>query len=375
MGSGLIGTDPFDVNAWSGSSRHFFSECNRQDLLHRAFGVEVSSTSKLFFMLKAFSPSKDVWRQKFYLDTAYYDQLSKAIADKLRPEDFNHIFLQIGGIYNLKKTVNREASIVSYHDGNLAQAIKSPWFPKNVPKTRIKRALEYERGVYHDLDMIFTMSDYLTKSFIRDFNIDARKVRTIGAGINLDSVPRLYDKDYSKKNLLFIGADFYRKGGMDLLRAFKHVRDIHHDATLNIIGPRVLKISSDYSSGVVYHGFLSKSEPIQKMKLEQIMRDSSIFVLPSLYEPFGIAPLEAMAFGIPCILTNDWAFREMVTPGINGELVSCGDITELAEKISTLLMNPDKLLTMGTAARDLVLKRFTWNHVVNNLRNELTSMQ
>lgn len=96
-------------------------------------------------------------------------------------------------------------------------------------------------------------------------------------------------------------------------------------AKLNIIGPRRISIPPEYSSGVIYHGFLSKKEPTQKKRFKEILNESVVFVMPSLYEPFGIAPLEAMVYEIPCILTNAWAFPEMIKPGVNGELIECGN--------------------------------------------------
>lgn len=372
IGSGLIGTNPYDENAWSGSSKYFFSECNKQGILHRAFGAEVNNIIRIPLILKNFSLNKRLWRQKFYLDAQYYHLLSKAISDQLTQEDLNCTLLQIGGIYNLKPLINGKSRIFSYHDGNLAQAIKSPYFPKDISKKRIQKSLDYEKHVYENLDKIFTMSEYLKDSFINDFKIEEGKIRTIGAGVNLDVIPSTLKKDYEKKNILFIGIDFYRKGGIVLLQAFKIVRDIYPKAKLNIIGPRNIRIPPEHSLGVIYHGFLSKNKPTERKVFEKIMNDSSIFVLPSLYEPFGIAPLEAMVYEIPCIVTNAWAFPEMITPDINGDLVKCGDANELAEKIVLLLENPDRLQAMGKAGRELVLKKFTWKSVVNNVSEELS---
>jgi alpha-maltose-1-phosphate synthase len=371
MGSGLIGTDPYGENAWSGCSRYFFSECGKQGILHRAFGVEVSHVKRIPLILKNYSRKRDLWRQKFYLDTKYYECLSKAIIRSLTAADRECALLQIGGIYNLKQLLPANSRVFSYHDGNLAQAVKSPHFPKDISRGRVRRALDYERRVYQSNDLIFTMSEYLRNSFVNDFGVDPKKVRTIGAGINLDSVPKVEKKNYEIKNLLFLGADFERKGGTELLRAFKIVRSVHSMAKLNIIGPRNLRIAADLCDGVVYHGFLSKKDSVEMRKFNEIMNSSSLFVMPSLYEPFGIAPLEAMAYQIPAILTDAWAFPEMVTPGVNGELVRCGDVNELAEKIIDLLANPDRLQKMGEAGREGVLKKFTWQAVVNNLNQQI----
>lgn len=143
IGSGMIGTDPFSEAAWSGSSRFFFEECRRQGLLRRAFGVEAGRPQKAWLALKNFSPQKAVWKQNLYLETSYYDLLTRRILSELDVQDLASIILQIGGIYNIKKHVGDECPVVSYHDGNLAQAIKSPWYRQDVSRARIRRALDY----------------------------------------------------------------------------------------------------------------------------------------------------------------------------------------------------------------------------------------
>jgi len=369
MGSGLIGTDPYAVDAWSGSSRFFFGECDRQGILERAFGVEVHKALRAPLMLRNFSPDRDLWRQRFYLDTAYYEALSRAIVARLTARDQGCAVLQIGGIYNLRRRLGASRPIYSYHDGNLATAMKSPQFSTRLSPRSVQRALDYEREVYQSIDVIFTMSEYLRRSFIEDFGVEPRKVVTIGAGINLEAAPRwAADKPYDSKKLLFLGADFERKGGRTLLQAFVTVRAAHPTAELFIVGPRDLSIPAEHSAGVHNVGFLSKGSEADRGRLETILREASLFVLPSVYEPFGIAPLEAMAAGIPAVLTDAWAFPEMVTPGVNGALVRSGDAADLAAKLIDLLGDAARLRAMGSAGRQRVLENFTWPRVVNKMR-------
>ncbi len=189
MGSGLIGTDPYEENAWSGSSKYFFRECGRQGMLIRAFGVEVAKPIRIPLMLRNFSFDRDLWRQRFYLDTSYYRQLGLEIVRNLSTSERRGSILQIGGIYDLKPLLPPDAGVFSYHDGNLAQALRSPVFVKGVSTRVIDDALAFERRVYSNLDQIFTMSEYLRRSFIDDFGVAEHKVHVIGAGVNLDEVP------------------------------------------------------------------------------------------------------------------------------------------------------------------------------------------
>jgi glycosyltransferase involved in cell wall biosynthesis len=367
IGSGLIGADPFGPKAWSGSSAYFFRKCNEFGILDVVLGFEAAPARRAALMLKNFSFSRKTWRDRFYLDTAYYEALTKAALKRIRDCESDSDLLQIGGIYNIAQNVHQKVKCYSYHDGNLAQVIKSPYKPKSIPTAVFEKALNYESNVYRALDKIFTMSEYLRKSFIEDFGIADEKVITIGAGVNLDEIPNLHDKNYEKKNLFFLGVDFERKGGWQLIRAFKRVRSVFPETKLHIVGPPSLNIGAEFSEGIVFHGFLSRKNPVQKHQFETIVHESSLFVMPSLYEPFGIAPLETMLYQLPCVLTDRWAFPEMVRPGYNGELVAVGDVEDLAERVIHLLKDPVSLRTMGRNAREFVLSNYTWDHVVRRL--------
>ncbi|MGH9518609.1 MAG: glycosyltransferase, partial [Terriglobales bacterium] len=122
------------------------------------------------------------------------------------------------------------------------------------------------------------------------------------------------------------------------------------------------------------HGHLSKADPAQLERLESLFRAASLFVLPSLYEPFGLAPLEAMLYRVPCIVTDAWAFQETVLPGVNGDRVAKGDAEELADKMIHLLNNPDSLAAMGGRGRELVLREHTWSAVARRIGGALTAI-
>jgi glycosyltransferase involved in cell wall biosynthesis len=374
IGSGQIGLTPFDRQSWSGISYFFFTECQRQGLLHRAFGVEVPRLKRWSLMAADYSPNRRLWRTRYYMNPRYRDALTREISKKILPDDFQHSFLQIGAMYDVPRLVDGKAPCFSYHDGNMAQSLRSPYAVKGLSTRVIDRGLAYERQVYHGLTRIFTMSEFLRQSFIKDFDVPAEKVMSIGAGINLEEIPaEVPDKKYDRRDLLFIGVDFGRKGGWHLLKAFSQARRKFPDATLHIVGPRQLDIPSELQPGVVYHGFLCKQDPVSGPKLAGLLRDCSLFVMPSLYEPFGIAPLEAMVHQLPCVVTNDWALKEMVVRGQTGEHVECGNAEDIAAKLIALLDDPQQLARMGAAGRRRVLDYYTWDKVVGRLRNAISA--
>jgi starch synthase len=376
LGSGLIGYDPFDRRCWSGTSYFFFTAIKNRGRLHRAFGVEAPRWQRSLLMAKNFRLQRAKWRRLFYMDPAYRRALTKQVQRRLRDDDFQHDFLQLGALYDVPELVRGRSRCFSYHDGNLAESLRSPNCPPGLSARAIDRALAYEREVYSKIDTIFAMSEYLRQSFINDFGVSPDRVVKIGAGINLDTIPQPFnEKRYDTQQILFIGIDFSRKGGWDLLEAFRIVRQHRPEATLHLVGPRTLTIPDRLAAGVIYHGYLSKSDPAAKAKLDDLFRSSSLFVLPSRYEPFGVAPLEAMVNEVPALVTNRWALREMVAPGQTGDHTDCGDVEQIASRIEAMLSDPQKLDRMGRAARQYVLDYFTWDQVVDRMLEKLPPYQ
>jgi alpha-maltose-1-phosphate synthase len=371
VGSRLIGSQPFDPRCWSGSSYQFFSELQRRKVLQNAFGVEVSRWKQWELMLRSFSMHREVWRRHFYMGTSYRNALTREIRAHLSPEDAGCDYLQIGSMFDVPSLLN-DQFCYSYHDGNLAQSLRAPNVPKGLNPRRVAEGLEYERRVCKGMRLVFSEAEYLRRSFIEDYEIAPDRVVTIGAGVNLAQFPEENpSKRYDNAEVLFIGVDFARKGGWQLLQAFQRVRERIPNARLHVVGPRELSIPHESSLGVEYHGFLSKTDSDHFRKLEQLFLRSSVFVMPSLYEPFGIAPLEAMAYQLPCILTRGWALQEFVVPGRNGFLVEAGQADSLEAALLEALRDPDRLQVMGKNARLFVLENYTWPRVIDRLINAL----
>jgi starch synthase len=374
IGSRLIGDDPWSRTSWSGSSYFLFSELRRQEMLHRAFGVEVPPVERRTIMLSSFHPDPRVWRQRFYADPAYRARLTEEVGKVIAPDDLDHDFLQLGALFDVPSLVAGKARVFSYHDGNLARALESPHLRGVLGAREIEAGLAYERRVYSGLDRIMTTSDDLRRSFIEDYDVPEQRAVTVRAGINLEQIPDpVDDRAWDARQILFVGVDFLRKGGPQLLRAFKAIRERYPRALLHVVGPRSLEVPTDQRAGVRYHGYLSKSDPAQRGKLQALFRDSCLFVLPSLFEPFGIAVLEAMAHQIPAVVTNRWALREIVTPGVNGDHVECGSVDSLVEVLSRLLADPERLRQMGDDGRRTVLEGFTWESVVGRMRKAIAA--
>lgn len=370
VGSGMIGRDPFDPHCWSGSSRNLFLALQKANILEDAFGVEASKIERYGLAAKNFSFNKRTLVKKLNLDPLYYKALTHCIQKKINLYS-NVNFLQIGAIYDVPSLTNSKTKCFSYHDGNIAEMMRSPIFPKKL-LPYAQEAFKWEQKIYNKLDKIFTMSEYLRQSFINDFGISENKVINVGVGTNFEIPTSLPPKNYSNKEILFVGVDFKRKGGENLIKAFDIVRSDHPDAVLHIVGPKnIPDILRQSHSGVIFHGFLSRSNASQRKQFFSLMEKCTLCVLPSLYEPFGIVILESMVYEMPCISTNNWAFPEMIKPGINGELIEPKNVKQLVFLINKYLNNASLCQEHGKNARSFVLQNYSWDKVARKITEEV----
>jgi starch synthase len=365
---GSTGSEPYSPRTWSGSAAFLLKAMEQQNLLQAAVGIRVPKLPNSLLLAKNFSPNRPVWRKHFYFDPAYRRALTKAA--RAVPVS-SPVLMQIGHMFSLPDA-HPGHKCVSYHDGNLPELLASGYGIEGVSRRRIDQALRYEEQTSQKMTAIFTFSEYLRQSFIREYRVAPEKVFNVGGAVNLTEIPDpAPQKDYRSPRILFIGTEFSRKGGPQLLSAFRTVREAIPSAELHIVGPTQV---NNLPPGAILHGHLSKVDPEQSQKLEFLFREASLFVLPSFYEPFGIAPLEAMLYQLPAVVTNAWALREFVTPGVTGALVEKGSVEDLATKLIQLLSNPDHLAEMGRQGRELVLSRYTWPAVVARMATVIRSL-
>jgi glycosyltransferase involved in cell wall biosynthesis len=358
---GSVGADPYSPSTWSGIAPFLLNAMGSAGILDKAVGIRVPRVLNSWILAKNCSPNRAVWRKHFYFDPVYRNALTQAARSV---PVTSPVCMQIGHMFSLP-TAFPGKKCISYHDGNLPELLSSGFGIEGVERRRIDQALRYEEQAAQQMTAIFTFSEYLRQSFIRDYHCSPDKVFNVGGAVNLDTVPPADPgKDYHSPRILFIGTEFTRKGGPQILQAFRAVREAIPAVELHIAGPAQV---DNLPPGAFCHGHLSKADPDQKLKLESLFRDSTLFVLPSLYEPFGIAPLEAMLYQLPAVVTNAWALRECVTPGINGDLVEKGSVEDLITKLVQLLSSPDRLAIMGKQAREIVLTRYTWPAVAERM--------
>jgi len=149
--------------------------------------------------------------------------------------------------------------------------------------------------------------------------------------------------------LLFVGGDFKRKGGYEVLEAFQ--MGLSGSCELDIVTSE--PTISPGSSVRVHSGLAPNSAPLRKLYAE-----ADLFLLPSRGDATPIAILEAMASGLPVITTKVGAIGELIEEGVTGHFVPPAAPQRIVEVITSLAARRDALPAMGQAARTVVERNF-----------------
>jgi glycosyltransferase involved in cell wall biosynthesis len=215
------------------------------------------------------------------------------------------------------------------------------------------KLLNLERSMYAEAAHLFVMGNPARDSLRADYGVDESRISVVGGGLPYDDPP-MPGQLTNEPSILFIGRDFERKGGRVLLAAFDLVRRQLPGATLSIVGA-----ARDYEApGVTGHGKVR-----DRQELANLYRRARAFCLPSLYEPYGLVLIEAMAHGIPCVGSAVQSIPEILDQGGAGLVVPPGDVTELAEALIRLLTDDELAGSLAANGPRWVAECLTWDHV------------
>ncbi|WP_099824032.1 glycosyltransferase family 4 protein [Oceaniglobus indicus] len=224
--------------------------------------------------------------------------------------------------------------------------------------------IDCERSIYHNATTVFTWSSNVSRSLHVDYDMPENRVECVYTGSNSAIPPPSPDDTgrYARKNILFVGVDWDRKGGPVLIKAFRRLRDRHPDARLTLVGdvPDLGDIP-----GVDVRGRV----PLED--LPAIYGAASIFCMPTRLEPFGNVFVEAMWQHLPVVATRVGALPDIVEDGLNGFLVTPEDDAALADRLCALLDDPARCAAFGAAGRARAEARYDWPLVAGRIRKRI----
>jgi alpha-maltose-1-phosphate synthase len=247
-----------------------------------------------------------------------------------------------------------------------------------------------ERTAYQNADGVIAVSQSMKEDVQSLYGVSPDRVRVIHNGIDPDEYRPRPDPETLRRLgvdpdtpiILFVGRITRQKGILHLVRAIRYL-ETNAQVVLCAGAPDTEEIAAEMAQlvdevrGATTANLIWIPEMLPKEHVIALYTHADVFVCPSVYEPFGIINLEAMACQTPVIASAVGGIPEIVVPGETGLLVPFeavgGDSPEprdpdafsreLAHGMNELMRSPERRAAMGEAARARVLAQFSWRRI------------
>src|SRR3954451_750196 len=223
-----------------------------------------------------------------------------------------------------------------------------------------QRIYDIERRGMHGAIKVIAVS-HLTRNMVtHHYGIDERKVEVVynaieSNGNGFDEEKYAIHKD--EKIVLFLGRITMQKGPEYFLAAAKKVLEVMDNVKFVMAGSgdmirRTIEMAASMGIGhkVLFTGFLRGPD------VDKVFKMADLYVMPSVSEPFGIAPLEAMAHDVPVIISKQSGVSEVLSHALK---VDFWDVNEMANKIVAVLKHPPLASTLRQHG-SFEVRRMSW---------------
>ncbi|GMA65093.1 DUF1957 domain-containing protein [Alicyclobacillus fastidiosus] len=218
---------------------------------------------------------------------------------------------------------------------------------------------------------VIVCSTYMRQEVEQIFQLPHDKVDVLPNGVDRKLLTPRHDVEASKAGyadddeqvVLFVGRLVREKGVHILLEAAPAILAAHPKAKFIVVGAgpaesdfRHMSTQLGLGSKVLFTGFVSDEAR------NRLLHSADVAVFPSLYEPFGIVALEAMAAGTPVVVSDVGGLADVVQHETNGLKMYAGDVRSLTNQVNALLGNPDWAQNLANTAISQI-DRYDWDHI------------
>ena len=208
-------------------------------------------------------------------------------------------------------------------------------------------------ALFKRADAIVAVSAY-TANKDKQLFAPTRKISVLYNAIESPAITDITKKDYTA---VFTGTLIEKKGIFQLMKAWNLVHEKIPQARLVVMGKgdservRAL-LNAAAKETVIFKGHVSRQELFNELA------GATVAVFPSFSETFGLAPVEAMSVGCPAIFTTRSSGPEIITNGVNGELIDPEDVPGLAESIIRIMSSKELQLKYALEGKKTVRDKF-----------------
>lgn len=356
---------------WSGTTYSLYKNLSKYNDIEDD-GIYLNNLKKNYFKLRNVKFHNGKIKVKNLYNKHEKNFFQKKINNLKKTEEKEYLLeiFDLGISNNIPYYIYQDLSIDYLIDckNNNKDFFKYSGFQNYTDDDLEKRRIQ-QLEIYDKASGIFTMSRFLEKHLVEYTKIPKEKVHYIGAGYNL-SKDLIVNQEKDNNKILFVGRDFYRKGGDIVCKAFKILKESYKkDAQLYIAGASK-KIAINYKDckDIYFLGDLNQNE------LSYYFNKCDIFCMPSYFEAYGIVFIEALIYGLPCIGRNAFAMKEFIEEGKNGYLLNGNNIEELAIKMYKLL-DETSIKDYVKNNREKYIKEYSWDKVCERIIDNINDLK
>lgn len=234
-----------------------------------------------------------------------------------------------------------------------------------------------EQKAISNADLVVYSSEWAKESAVKHYGAEINKIKVIEFGANLPekTIPKqITFPQMDACRLLFIGKNWQNKGGEKAYQTYLLLREKGLDCSLTIIGcnPAHLDTTDPHLHVIP---FIDKSDEGEQRRLDEILRNTHFFILPTVFDCYGIVFCEACAYGIPSLAADVGGVHQIIRNGKNGYLLPHdANPQQYARLIFQLWNNPEEYRKLRLSSRQEFEERLNWNvweQKINIMLNKL----
>ncbi len=208
---------------------------------------------------------------------------------------------------------------------------------------------------------VLTVSRSSARDIVADFGVSPDRIEVIPLGVEPEVFQHYQDPRVPGRIVAMASADTPMKGIATLLEAFAKLRTERDVELLLITRPKPGGRTEQLIDRLSIKDSVRFVSGLSDTELAEVVGSAEIACVPSLYEGFSLPTVEAMACGTPLVVSRAGAIPEVVgQDGLCADLVTPGDVGELAAALEALLDDPERRHRMGAAGRRRALEKYSW---------------
>lgn len=362
--------DPRDVHSWSGIP-HFMGRALEAAGFRLSYLGPLRIPLRLMWRVKGRLLRLRGWNYSNLAEPYVLKSLARQTAGQLRRKQ-GQVILSCGRPH--LSYLNTDLPILFFDDASAPALTKLYPGHTNYHPSVIRNAFAAERRVLEKCRYACYMSDWAAEAALRTYGARFEpKIKVIPIGANLERAPTAVEVEQAIQNrakepcnLMFVGVDWERKGGTTAVAV---AQELHHRGArvqLHIVGCTPPAPVPEF---VQVHGYVSKRTKAGAELLQRLYRESHWFLLPTRAEAYGIAFVEANAYGLPALGCSVGGVTTIVHNGENGQLFALDAApSAYADCIQNRMQDWERYQALCRSSYQAFVTRLSWRHFGETVR-------